>query len=331
MKCLSRKEQADRDNLLIKDYLLHKNPILISEKYSIHINTVFKILKRNGVHYVKRDHPAKIKESIRKEILDRYKEVKIAAFVAKEFNVNINVVLKIGKKFGIMPMKRGDLSRKYKCDFSFFNTINTEEKAYWLGFICADGNLYKNRLNIGIHKNDAHLLERFKKDIQAENPVKIYKTNSRGKEGWIATIIITSQEMVKDLINLGVEPRKTGNLKAEKILSFIPPFLIRHFYRGFIDGDGCFYSNSDGRPRFSIVEKGGHLIQKLRDFMVENGIKSLRFPKEQKNNCHHLSYGAIGDLEKIYHILYDDSTVFLKRKRDSLEKGLLLYSKSFKS
>ena len=38
---------------------------------------------------------------------------------------------------------------KYKCNDNFFKNIDTEEKAYWLGVLYADGNVSKNSSGTG--------------------------------------------------------------------------------------------------------------------------------------------------------------------------------------
>lgn len=41
-------------------------------------------------------------------------------------------------------------------DHKFFDIIDTEEKAYWLGFICADGYIHKNFIGIDINRGNYH-------------------------------------------------------------------------------------------------------------------------------------------------------------------------------
>ena len=36
-------------------------------------------------------------------------------------------------------IRQGEILRKYNVNHDFFESINTEERAYWLGFISADG------------------------------------------------------------------------------------------------------------------------------------------------------------------------------------------------
>ena len=62
----------------------------------------------------------------------------------------------------------------YKYDKQFFNKIDNEEKSYWAGFIAADGNIRKDFLKMRIELNikDYSHLEKFKKSINGNNPIK---------------------------------------------------------------------------------------------------------------------------------------------------------------
>src|SRR5438067_1621211 len=72
------------------------------------------------------------------------------------------------------------------CDHGFFARIDTEEKAYWAGFLLADGFVTQNRINVSVKAEDAEHLEKFRLAIRARNPVAIYnqaqEAYSRGKQ-----------------------------------------------------------------------------------------------------------------------------------------------------
>ena len=99
---------------------------------------------------------------------------------------------------------------KYK-NLDFFNKINTEEKAYWLGFICADGNVSKtkNLLQINLSQKDANHLQKLS-DIFGR---KMYKGEHRSKtDGRLrkyALLAVCSKSVKDDLISKGVHPDKT--------------------------------------------------------------------------------------------------------------------------
>ena len=71
--------------------------------------------------------------------------------------------------------------QKYKFQENFFEIIDTQEKAYWLGFLFADGNVYKKRNSYYIKLSvcDKEVVERFKQDISAEYPITVTYSNNR--------------------------------------------------------------------------------------------------------------------------------------------------------
>lgn len=99
----------------------------------------------------------------------------------------IAVILKVTKSTVYKKLKKYNLLKtsrtcnRYSVNQEFFKDIDTEEKAYWLGFLYADGCIYKGasknsyRMQINIQASDSDVLEKFKNSIQANNPIT-YKT-----------------------------------------------------------------------------------------------------------------------------------------------------------
>lgn len=93
------------------------------------------------------------------EIIKMYTEDKKGyKTIQKELNLPYStiVVLRFLKENNLMDKNR--VSRKYKFDENFFENIDTEEKAYWLGFIYADGAVFKRTLSIRLSTKDIHHL-----------------------------------------------------------------------------------------------------------------------------------------------------------------------------
>lgn len=118
----------------------------------------------------------------------------------------------------------------------YFKYIDSEEKAYWLGFLYADGCITtdKKYIILELSSEDLEHIKRFKDDIQAHQKIRIYKRNNIE----YARLCIGCKEMVLDLIKVGCIPHKTFNIVFPEA-NIIPKNLIRHFIRGVFDGDGC--------------------------------------------------------------------------------------------
>ena len=113
--------------------------------------------------------------------------------------------------------------------------------SYILGFIVADGCILKrkNRKNsyiFNITNKEKQHLEKIKKAMSAAAPLGLKRSGYTKKKDCYF-IQICNKEICKDLINLGILPRKTYNLKPIKV----PDKYFPDFVRGFFDGDGTVY------------------------------------------------------------------------------------------
>jgi DNA-binding transcriptional regulator WhiA len=98
------------------------------------------------------------------------------------------------KKLGLNRSCR-TAATKYTVDHTYFNKINTESKAYWLGFIYADGFIttskYSKYFGVSLSEHDEDHLEKLKNAMQATNPLKHYINNSWGiKIKYVRLLII---------------------------------------------------------------------------------------------------------------------------------------------
>ncbi|MTK11827.1 MAG: hypothetical protein F8N39_06990, partial [Clostridiaceae bacterium] len=157
---------------------------------------------------------------------------------------------KVLKANGINIRDNTSNSRKYTHNENFFEGINNELNAYWLGFIYADGFIESKRKNCGqkfgitLNSIDEEHLYKFKSHIAATNPIKHYLASGYNPNGNFSKILITSQKTVEDLKRLGVKENKTLNLTFPDDKK-VSNCLIRHFIRGYFDGDGTIYFSID--------------------------------------------------------------------------------------
>lgn len=168
---------------------------------------------------------------------------------------------------------------KYSFNASYFNTIDTPEKAYWLGFIAADGCIIdtssekgsQKRLKIGLQKSDDEHLKKFRECINGNHPITYHESVNKKRNicSEECQIVIYSASMVEDLERLGLYPRKTYSLPfpTEEQVSIR---LMPHYIRGFIDGDGAFTSRIRNDRNRRVAE-----------FTVTGADKSFLFAMKQ--------------------------------------------------
>lgn len=230
------------------------------------------------------------------------------------------VLSNILKEFGVGIRDNTENSRKFHHNEDFFEVIDTEPKAYWLGFLYADGFLDKqNHIGITLNSKDARHLEKFKSSLSATNPIHLYVSSGYADKSEFARILLKSKKMKQDLINKGMLEQKT------LILEFptqVPSDLIKHFIRGYLDGDGAI-SCYELKNAYAIGFTGTlSVIEGIRDFF--NGAWSIRPNK----NAFQMNIGGNKQVLRILHHLYDEATVFLDRKHDKFIELHSKYSES---
>jgi hypothetical protein len=229
-----------------------------------------------------------------------------------KYNSSKSTIINLLKKRGYGGRKRESYNNnKYECDESFFEKIDSHEKAYWFGFIAADGNIYNQKLQIGLNKKDENHLLKFCQRIKYSGP--LYNDRSMKK------LMICRKKIVKDLKNLGLIENKTYSIDG-CIFDKIPSAFEKSAILGYIDGDGSFsVIKKTGITRFSIVGNEPFLLY-LSKFFDKNGLK-MSCPKKDKRTVQtfYSSIHLCGDrLDIFLDCIYGGSEDFLKRKRDKL-------------
>ena len=255
--------------------------------------------------------------------------------IAKEFNVSCDVIKRILKKHNI-AVKNQHILYSFDIDESFFEKIDTEEKAYILGFLSADGYITSKNYTISfkISDKDSEILYKFKKALKTEAEVK-YFSNGRGsfvpkdRETKNACLAIKNKKMWEDLVNLGITPRKTEELTFPK--EAIPEHLLHHYIRGFFDGDGSVYEMNISKPKWKdegrrIYKSIGISIIGKRDFLEDIGnIIGVRKtngdpPIYKTKMMHQLQYSGFTRCKQVYDFLYKDATIYLERKKNKFDE-----------
>lgn len=202
----------------------------------------------------------------------------------------------------------------------FFKEINSEENAYFLGLLYADGNISKNItcMSLKLKSNDQIILEKFRDIISPSSPIKI--TQNKNSPNTYSYFRINQKEICEQLIALGCVPNKS------LILTFptqVPTNLIRHFLRGYSDGDGCIYKNHFKNKKtintiWKIVSTKQFCQQTAKILKEELGVNcsiSLSRPKTNQITTT-LSVGGNQQVKKVLDWLYQDATIYLPRKYD---------------
>jgi len=251
-----------------------------------------------------------------------YREGSSLKSVAGQYKIGARALWGLFNRRGWACRPRGyNIIRTYAVNEDFFNTINTEEKAYWLGFIMADGCIADKervlKLNLAI-KDKSHL-EKLKASLSSQHPIyefslynKIWKQTSR-----MAKMNIGSKKLCSALIKSGCSPRKTTRLQ----MPTLDPKLTHHFIRGYFDGDGCICC-VERAPYVSMIGNIG-FIQECQNVFIQNcGLSKTKLKKRHNagdQNVISLVYCGRGNAKKIGKYLYSGATVFMDRKKEKFD------------
>lgn len=187
-----------------------------------------------------------------------------------------------------------------------FDDINTEEKAYWLGFIAADGNVSSSRhyFEISLQKGDRDHLEKLRNFLGISAPLSETKHAFRLQVG--------DRDFRLSLISRGIVPKKSGILEYP---IRVPEYLTKHLLRGYVDGNGSIYTRERyvGKPTLYFNLVGTEPL--LRKLMEQVNIPLTLFKdKRWKDQGVYYVTTAYRKAIDICSYLYNDSTVYLERK-----------------
>lgn len=236
------------------------------------------------------------------------------------------------------PLSHGlDPRKKFTYDRNYFNKIDSHAKAYFLGFILADGNIFNNRLNnnsksesvglrIRISKNDIEVLENLNKEMKSTKPITVVKNYWNGtfnsdKNSEILKLEFNSIELYNDLIDKNILPNKTCK---EKPYYDISDEFLNSYILGYFDGDGSIYKGErlcewsvNSSKEFVLFIKE-HLESKL-DIKFQAISEDHRTKaSENDNHLFRLRTSSKANIRKIREYLYKDSKIYLKRKYEKI-------------
>ena len=244
-----------------------------------------------------------------------YQEGKSAYEASRISGIGRHTIYRKLRSLGIVRSNKIN-SRKYQVNHHFFSSIDCESKAYWLGFIYADGFVsrtkhHQNIIGITLKDVDAIHLEKFKQDIDSTYPIT--RCSNKGWHNKIcecARITITSEQMFDDLVAKGVVPHKSLILTFPNTY-IVPKHLQHHFIRGYFDGDGSFAKHN---KTFNYRACG------TKEFLLELG-QCIGHPnpylyhrKRYYKNNYDLTVSGRKQVAAIGDYMYQDATIFLERK-----------------
>lgn len=241
--------------------------------------------------------------------------------------------VKIGEKYGcshkvilrLLEAQNIDHSwkpkRKYTINEAYFDTIDTPNKAYILGFLYADGSncLDKCTVTMSLQEEDRDILERIRREIGSEKPLEYLDYTNKNDGGYTYKnqyrLLLFNKHICKTLETLGMIPNKSLKLQFPNI----KPELYSHFIRGYYDGDGSIYrqiKNDNNHAITLTITSTEEFCKKLVEISEKYiGIKTNYYDAACHNGVTKVfTISGKNVAKKFLDWMYQDSDLFLKRK-----------------
>lgn len=298
---------------IVEDYNINNlSIVMISKKYGYCTRTISNLLKSQGAEVklgLRKLKPSLIQLNTIKELS---KKGASCTTIAKVLNLDPTTVKRFSEENNIK------IHYTISPDFeeNFFENIDSEEKAYILGFLFTDGNIKKDEslIRLQLQKQDLEILEKIKKILKINT--KIQYDARPGKEGY--TLSWSSTKMVEDLAKYGIVPRKT--YLTDK-LPQVPDIFLIPFLRGLFDGDGGLSISADFSTDVSLTFTSYHQLiceefQSIIDKLI-NKEKHNKINNHTGNDGSHrtvVSWRGRQQVLKILDLLYKNANFYLDRK-----------------
>ncbi len=251
--------------------------------------------------------------------------------IIKMYEVDRISTAAIGKKFNVTDHTVSSYLKSLGCNVSrkrsrtpilsnYFEKIDTQNKAYFLGLIAADGSVFqcnKGKIVFSISLIDKDLLDLLSIEIcGSDKLVREVKRKYRDGNSKMYEIKFSDEIFTNNLISNGILINKTFTLDFPNI----DEEFISHYIRGYLDGDGTVYKFSG---KLFIAFYGNKIfIPKLRDYLYNNNILETKYAIIDRGNHCSIHISSKKANLSMYNYIYNNSNIYLKRKKSIFDFAL---------
>ena len=222
-----------------------------------------------------------------------------------------------------LTYNRSKDKRKFLLNENYFDVIDTESKAYFLGLLYADGynNEKTNKVSLRLVEQDKHILESMKKELECDSKLYFHEMKSK-KSTWnnCYSFVMCSSKISESLSNKGCLQAKSLILKFPTNEQ-VPNHLLRHFIRGYFDGDGCLYASKSSDVKITICSTDVFCCELKKYIEMQLNINVGIYKGNSNNNItKNLCIGGRLQVYKFLDWIYKDSNFYIQRKHDKYLK-----------
>jgi len=230
------------------------------------------------------------------------------------------------------------LPKRYEINEHFFDNIDSENKAYWMGFIWCDGYCIKRirdqgkieySFKLSLQELDKNHLEKFKNDIESNYDIKTYVLKSSFDNAQREARFTIGNQYLGKLLQekYGLISHRSD---PSKVCNEIPKIFYKDFIRGILDADGSFskyFTLKEKRSKCNVTfSTYQNLVLWILNILkevntIENTDRKLyRRNKDRDGECRALTFSGRNQSIKVLDYLYKDSNIYLDRKYEKYLK-----------
>lgn len=266
------------------------------------------------------------KREVSKEIKDKILELLSNGASQMSISKQVGICIPSIRKF--IETGKGPFTRcAYTKDETFFEEINTPEKAYWLGWLASDGCLNDSTASfaIALHPRDEEALVLLNNLIKSDRPIMKY-VSTLGHP--LSKLFFSGKKIYKDLLQHGMSQNKTKTV-------FLPPSLPSHLFkfylRGYFEGDGNITIDKEGAVT-SICGQSERIFNEIKEMIFLQTGLTANLKRKVTYNKGHESFifilrfrGTRSSLGFLSWLYSERDDLVLKRKYESFLEILKNY------
>ena len=301
----------EHEDAMIAAYLAGASARQAAESLGYEAAHCFRVLQSRGITRRSSAETQRIPSKHEDAIIAAYLVGASAKEAAAQFGYSRQTGENVLKRRGIPIRPFTESHRHYSLDERFFDRIDTPDKAYWLGFLTADGIIGDRFVRIHLQLGDAEHLSKFAVSLRSEQPVSFREnTSSNGTSARQAMIIINSIKLAQSLHRLGVTSRKTFIVRP---CEEVPETLLADYWRGVFDGDGSISRSGVLHMKWQLSLVGNQaMVEGFREFIARfvHSNASVR----PTSSIFRVAYFGYDKPRAVARILYENATIYLDRK-----------------
>ncbi len=236
------------------------------------------------------------------ELCTAYAAGETSVSLAHKLGVSAPAICMWLRKRNIERRNRSDAATRHTLNEQAFDTI-TDESAYWIGFLMADGSINHRsgapEIALVLSSKDIGHIQLFRHFLGSTHAITNVPTTQAVR------FAVRSHKLVAALERYGIVSNKSFTARVIELENNL------HFWRGVIDGDGYINVMSNDRYRLELVGSQALLLQFT--YFVQSICPACCVTVRPCRRIFRV--GLSGQYAKVLiHYLYPASTIALERK-----------------